>query len=85
MPDAERTALLDQAVMLAVSRGGRVEARTQFQAVIVYGRQPNNVLHALLTIFTCLLWGIVWLILLANGGERRQVIQVDPYGTLTTT
>lgn len=24
--------------------------------------KPTHVLHALLTIFTCLLWGLVWLI-----------------------
>lgn len=28
--------------------------------------KPNHVLHAILTIFTCFLWGIVWLILSAT-------------------
>jgi hypothetical protein len=32
--------------------------------------RPNHVLHAILTIFTCLLWGIVWL-LMPSRPERR--------------
>lgn len=51
---------------------------------MVFGKKPNNVLHALLTIFTCLLWGIIWLIILGSTRETRQVLQVDPYGTITT-
>ena len=27
--------------------------------------KPNHVLHAILTIFTCFLWGIVWIMLSA--------------------
>ena len=81
--DAARAAILDRAVMQRVGQGGRVESRTQFQAVIVYGRPVNQVVHAILTIFTCFLWAIIWLIANSgNGGERREVIQVDPYGEL---
>jgi hypothetical protein len=65
-----------------VARGGRIESHTRFQAVIVYGRRVNHVLHAILTFFTCFLWGIVWLIIGSFGGERREVLQVDPHGDL---
>lgn len=82
LSEAERSAILDQAVVSAVSRGGRVEYRTATQAVIVYGKQVNNVLHALLFIFTCGLWLIIWLILLASGGENREVLDVDPFGNV---
>ena len=81
MSDAVRTGVLDQAVMYAVAQGGRVESRTAYQAVIVYGQKANHVLHAILTLFTCLLWGIVWL-MIGKGNERREVLQVDPYGNL---
>ena len=84
--DTERVAILDNAVMLRVSQGGRVESRTPFQAVMVYGKPVNQVVHAILTVFTCFLWAIVWL--MANSsksGEHREVIQVDPYGRVTYT
>lgn len=80
LSDAERSALLDRAVAEAVARGGRIESRTAFQAVIVNGRQVNNVLHVILTLFSCGLWLLIWLLLLAGGGEKRQVLTIDPYG-----
>lgn len=80
MSDDERAEILNQAIATAVARGGRVESHTRFQAVIVYGHPVNHVLHAILTVFTCLLWGIVWLIIGSFGGERREVLQVDPHG-----
>ena len=81
MSDDERAEILIQALATAVASGGRVESHTSFQAVIVYGRPVNHVLHAILTIFTCcLLWGIVWQIIGNSGGERREVLQVDPHG-----
>ena len=84
LPDAERSALLDRAVAEAVARGGRIESRTAFQAVIVNGKQVNNVLHVLLFLFTCGLWLFVWLFLLVSGGEKRQVLTIDPYGDWIT-
>ena len=50
--------------------------------VVVYGRPVNHVLHAILTIFTCFAWGFGWAILSSTGGERREVLQVDPYGNI---
>jgi hypothetical protein len=80
--DELRSAVLDRAIMMAVSRGGRVENRSMFQAVIVYGQSANNVLHAVLTLVTCALWLIVWLLILGQSGERREVLEVDSYGNL---
>ena len=77
-----RSDILDRAVMAAVSRGGRVEYRSQFQATIVWGQPFNNVLHVLLMIFTCFLWAIVWLFVASSGGERRETLSVDPEGGL---
>ena len=42
----------------------------------------NHTLHAILTIFTCLLWGIVWAIIAATGGEKRQMVVVDEFGNV---
>lgn len=82
LSDTERSDILDRAVMMAVSRGGRVEYRSQFQATIVWGQPVNNVLHVLLMIFTCFLWAIVWLFIASSGGERRETLSVDPQGGL---
>lgn len=73
---------LNRAVVSAVSRGGRVESRTDDQAVIVYGRPINHAMHAILFVFTCSLWGIVWLIMAVGASERRQVLSVDGRGRL---
>jgi Protein of unknown function (DUF2510) len=82
--DDERVEILNQALATAVARGGRVESHTRFQAVIVYGQPVNHVLHAILTVFTCFLWGIVWAVIAGTGGERREVLQADPQGGVIT-
>ena len=82
LSDTQRSDILDRAVMMAVSRGGRVEYRSSFQATIVWGQPVNNVVHVLLMIFTCFLWAIVWLCIASSGGERRETLSVDPQGGL---
>lgn len=49
-------------------------------AVVVSGHPVNNVLHAILAILCCGLWLPVWVLLAANGGERRTTIGVDEWG-----
>ncbi len=65
-----------------VAGGARIESQTQDQAVVVYGKPVNHVLHLILTLVTCGLWAIVWVIMALAGGEKRQVIRVDPYGNV---
>ena len=60
----------------------RVEWSSDFQAVLIQGKPVNHVLHAILTIFTCLAWGIVWLVLALTGGEKRFQLIVDEYGNV---
>jgi hypothetical protein len=76
----ERKSLLAQAVANDVRQGWRVESQMDFQAVMVKGQRVNHLLHLILTIFTAGLWGIVWLILVLTGGEKRSVITIDEYG-----
>lgn len=80
--EQQRRAALAQAVAQSVASGGRVESQSDFQAIIVYGQRVNHTLHAILTIFTCLLWGIVWIIVATTGGEKRSVLMVDEYGNI---
>jgi hypothetical protein len=79
---AERRALLAQQLQQAAARGLRVESQTDYQAVLVEGRPVNHILHAILTVFTCLLWGIVWAVIAATGGEKRHQLIVDDFGNV---
>jgi hypothetical protein len=78
----ERRAILAQQLQQATVRGRRVESQVEFQAVLIQGKPVNHVLHAILTIFTCLLWGIVWIVVASTGGETRELLSVDEYGNV---
>jgi len=80
-PD-ERKAMLAQQVQQAVGRGLRIESQSDYQAVLVEGKPINHTLHAILTIFTCLVWGIVWAVIAGTGGEKREMIVVDEFGNV---
>jgi hypothetical protein len=60
----------------------RVESQSDFQAVLVQGKPVNHTLHAILTVFTCLLWGIVWAVVAGTGGEKREMIVIDEFGNV---
>lgn len=81
-PPVERKAILAQQLQGAAARGSRIESQSEFQAVLVQGQPVNHTLHAILTIFTCLLWGIVWAVIAATGGEKREMIVVDEFGNV---
>lgn len=74
--------ILSAAVADAVTRGWRVESRTEHQAVLVSGHRPNHVLHAILTLFLCGTWALVWIIVALTTREDRIVYTVDQYGQL---
>ena len=78
-PD-ERKELLARAVANEIRQGWRVESQTDYQAVIVKGQRPNHVLHLILTLVTFGFWGLVWIAVVAFGGEKRGVIEIDAYG-----
>ncbi|MCX2934053.1 hypothetical protein ORI20_27680 [Mycobacterium sp. CVI_P3] len=81
MSDSDRSAVLNAAVAYEVTTYRcRVESQTPFQAVLVYGNDPNHVVWALLSIFTCGLLVIGWIIAAATQRETRRTLSVDPYG-----
>lgn len=82
MSDEERRAILAQQIQMGVVQGRRIESQSEFQAVLVSGQKVNHTLHAILTIFTCLIWGIVWIILSATGGEKRELLVIDDFGNV---
>ena len=80
--DAERKQLLARAVQGQIVAGGRIESQSDFEAVIVSGKPVNHVLHLILTLVTFLVWGVVWIALVAFGGEKRSIATVDEYGNV---
>jgi hypothetical protein len=42
----------------------------------------NHILHLILTLVTCGVWAIVWIVLAFVGGERRIALNVDDYGNV---
>lgn len=82
-PDAVRRALiLDWAVSQRIASGWRVESRSETQVVMVRGRPLNHVLHAVLTVFSCFLWGVVWLVLGVTNKVERIALTVDAMGDI---
>ncbi|MFD9477682.1 MULTISPECIES: hypothetical protein [Streptomyces] len=84
LDDARRTAVLDWTVNQYVALGWRVESRSPTQAVLVRGGNVNHLLHAILTIFTCLLWGVVWIVLALGNRTERVALTVDRTGRVQT-
>jgi hypothetical protein len=78
----EREEILARQVQSAIATGGRLQSQTSYTAVIVKGQQVNHVLHLILTVLTAGLWAIVWIIVAATGGEKRQMITVDEFGNV---
>ncbi|MFE1840627.1 hypothetical protein [Streptomyces sviceus] len=76
----QRTIILDWTVNQYIARGWRVESRSPTQAVMARGKPRNDVLHAILTIITCLLWLIVWAVMAASDKQERVAITVDQLG-----
>jgi hypothetical protein len=78
----ERKAILARQLQSAVARGLRIESQSDYQAVLVQGKPVNHTLHAIITIFSCGLWGIVWIVMAITGGEKREMIVVDEFGNV---
>lgn len=68
---------LQQIVAERVAQGWRVESQTPLIAVLVRGKRPSHILHLLLTVLTLGLWLLVWVNVVAWGGERRSTIRID--------
>jgi hypothetical protein len=47
---------------------------------MVTGHRTNHVLNLILTLVTLGIWAIVWILMVALGGEKRAVVSVDENG-----
>jgi hypothetical protein len=80
--EEERVAIMQQVVRDLAFRGYRIVAVDGARALVVSGSPVNHVLHAILSIFTCGLWLLMWALLAALGGETRRHIYIDDYGNV---
>lgn len=80
--EKERQRILSQTVATEVAtKKARVESQSPEQAVLVYGKPVNHLLHFLLGFPTVTVWWwTVWPALAILGGEKRKVVRVDDYG-----
>lgn len=83
LSDDERANLLSEHLSRYAAGGYRIEPTgSRFSAMLVSGKPVNHVLHAILTLLLCGIWGIVWIVVALSGGVQRQFVEVDPYGRL---
>jgi hypothetical protein len=80
-----RRALLNQALMAKATRGFRVESQHDFQAVVVKPANVNHVVHLIVTLLTCGLWLLVWLIIAMSAKTTRMIMYVDEFGQVSET
>jgi hypothetical protein len=78
----ERKRKVANQIRTEVTQGGRVESQGDYDAVIATGKEINHTVHLIATIFTCGIWGLVWLVIALTGGIKRKMISVDEYGQL---
>ena len=82
LSEQERSQILEQNLIAMTMRQGHVETRTWTQAVVVFGKPVNHVLHLLLSVLCCCFWPAVWAGVTPLGGERRTTLAVDQYGNV---
>jgi len=78
----ERKRKVADQIRMEVTRGARVESQGDFDAVVATGKEVNHTVHLIATIFTCGIWGLVWLVIALTGGVKRKMVSVDAYGQL---
>jgi hypothetical protein len=78
----QRQAILTRVLQTQLIGDARIESQSDSQAVVVFGRTPNHILHFLIGLFTLGVWWIVWLIIALTHRERKRVITVNEHGAI---
>jgi hypothetical protein len=76
----DRTVILQQTLVERVGTNCRVVAQSPTSATVVQGAETNQVMHVLLTIFTCGVWLPFWILFAATGQPKRHIVTVDEQG-----
>ena len=57
--------------------------REVYAILALPGKPVNHTLHAIITFFTCLVWGPVWIVItMTHRKEQRVRISIDRFGNL---
>jgi hypothetical protein len=67
-----------QRTHLACSGRGTVVTRTSTSAVLLFGKPINHLLHLVVSLVCCGFWIPVWFALTVFGGQKREVVTIDP-------
>lgn len=81
----ERRTILGRQIERLAAPNMRVESRSDFQAVLVYGEKVNHLLHFLIGLFTIGLWWVVWAVLALTNKQTKRLITVDESGVTRAT
>lgn len=80
----ERRIILARAIQTQIRNDMRIESQADSQAVLVFGKTPNHLLHFFIGLFTLGFWWVIWLILAITHKERRRLILVDEKGIVSS-
>jgi hypothetical protein len=82
----ERLERLSQIISARSLEGWNVVDRNDrevYAVLMMPGKPVNHVLHAILTLFTCLIWGIVWGVMVGTQKREQRVrLSIDAQGHL---
>lgn len=79
-PRRARNDELRDEIARALAAGWRVEWHSDEGAVLMRGKRPNHVLHAVLTLVTGGIWAIAWIAIAIEARERRMLVGLDDAG-----
>lgn len=79
-PAVDRTAILQAVLVQYTGSNVQVVAQSPYSATLVNRANPQHVLHLILTLLTCGLWLLVWLIVAASTHDTTMRVFVDEQG-----
>jgi len=80
----ERKQILKDFIIKQVSQGFKVELQEDFSTVLVFGKNPNHILHLLLSLITFGVWIFIWILMIFFSREKRYLFKIDEYGVIST-
>jgi len=80
--EQERAEIMTQTVFELQANGFKLVTREPTRAVFVHGKNPNHVLHLLLSLISLGFWIPIWLLITLGVKEKNRVVTVDENGDL---
>lgn len=80
--DEQRQQLLNMAVNTEVASGAVILSMTQTSAVIVKAAKVNHVLHLLISVLTCFVWALIWILVAISERPKCIRLEVDEFGVV---